>query len=187
MIIAMLFALDCIFCTYASHAVCLLTHLLSVTYAQLVSIHPNIPRSKREFPTYRKCHVVRIWQEDRFLPSRVLWLQGRIDRAPLPEPLSSVLTVQMYLLNKMLICCRGNLKSWFLNCLIDYNCSLWVWHGLWLSNYDCLAIHSDGLKVTVWVKVLSSQLVSWFHKYNVAGVIYQKREPGDLDVWGDGC
>lgn len=44
MIVAVLFALECIFCRYASHAVCLLTHLLSVTCAHLV--HLNIPKSK---------------------------------------------------------------------------------------------------------------------------------------------
>lgn len=90
-------------------------------------------------------------------------------------------------LNKRLVCWRRCLGSWFPTCLIDCYSSSWVWQAPQLESCDSLAIHNDGLKVTAGVKVLSSQLVSGFHKYNVARVIYQKCEPRDLDVWGDSC
>lgn len=82
-----------------SHGVCSEVHFLCVCFPHgmfadltpvndlcipLVSVHPNIPRSKREFPTYGKYLTVCIWQEDHFPSSWLLWLQGRLGRSRRP-------------------------------------------------------------------------------------------------------
>lgn len=129
MIIATPFALERIFCVCASQVVCLLTWLPSGTCPQLVSIHPHLPWSKKEFPTSGKFHIVPLCQEDHFPSSRVLWFQRKDWQGSLARTLSSALTVPMSPLSRMLISYRGNLESWFLTCLTDYTCSFWAWLG----------------------------------------------------------